>query len=787
MYKIKWDTNNNSILLDDKSSEKESIVPPRPVFFEELDLLGFDKHWEYPKSEAPLLWSVGRRYYYHGKLVAEAKGGDIYEAPELEIHHHGRLEPIDIDLVIEKNKDAIFKLENEAMDFVEHIHKVYKKQVDYFTVAFSGGKDSQVVLDIVSRVLAPEDFITLFTDTGMEIPFTYQNIIETEKLYQKTYRGFKIRTAKPPGDTLDFWKKFGPPSRIQRWCCTVCKTAPYANFLRTYHNSIKENGQPAILVYEGVRADESDRRSKYNRITTDTKSMRQINAEAILFWNNAEIFLYLFQRNLILNEGYRYGLNRIGCSICPYGSKWSENIIKRIAPVESQNFIKIIEDFGRFETKSTDALKKYIKQESWKKRAGGRHFDKNGRSVDIIQKNSNIIGILRKPQENFLEWMKTIGNEIHKNDSQKLIGEFKINKELFDFEIETIDNDSLVITINGIARDIVSLNKIKKIFHKTTHCIHCGACEAECPTGALTVNPSVKINKKACIHCSHCLNYTGKGCLVAKSIAVTEKGRKMKKGKIATSKYQTFGLRKEWLREYLVNPDFFFKSNNLRLGNRQLESMVVWLKDSNLLNAKKIPTKLAKILKRINMSSEKLVWEIVWINLFYSVELIQWYIDNFKWNSTKTTKELIEQILSYSEYNKQRTTSNAVNSLVNMFDNSPLGGELGVGVIEKKNRLRYLKKNGTENINPISIAYCLYIYSENTKQFDHNVSRFYKDDCFGGPYKLFGISKEKFENILRYLQENANGIVSVELSADLENIFLREELNSNDILDILIN
>jgi phosphoadenosine phosphosulfate reductase len=67
------------------------------------------------------------------------------------------------------------------------------------------------------------------------------------------------------------------------------------------------------------------------------------------------------------------------------------------------------------------------------------------------------------------------------------------------------------------------------------------------------------------------------------------------------------------------------------------------------------------------------------------------------------------------------------------------------------------------------------------------VSRFYKDDCFGGPYKLFGISKGKFENILRYLQENANGIVSVELSADLENIFLREDLNSNDILDILIN
>jgi len=51
------------ILLTDKTND-EIINPPRPVFYEELDLLGFDRYWSYPRSREPLLWAIGRRYYY---------------------------------------------------------------------------------------------------------------------------------------------------------------------------------------------------------------------------------------------------------------------------------------------------------------------------------------------------------------------------------------------------------------------------------------------------------------------------------------------------------------------------------------------------------------------------------------------------------------------------------------------------------------------------------------------------------------------------------------------------
>ena len=83
MYKIKWDKENNGISLTDKIDKKEEIAPPRPVFFEELDLLGFNKNWDYPKDKSPLLWAIGRRYFYKGEMVAEAKGGNIFEEPEM--------------------------------------------------------------------------------------------------------------------------------------------------------------------------------------------------------------------------------------------------------------------------------------------------------------------------------------------------------------------------------------------------------------------------------------------------------------------------------------------------------------------------------------------------------------------------------------------------------------------------------------------------------------------------------------------------------------------------------
>ena len=594
MYYIRWDSKNNGIVLSNKIKPEKRIQPPRPVYFEELDLLGFDKHWEYPKSEEPLLWAIGRKYYYKGIFVAEAKGGNIYNKPMLIIEHKCVLEPINITNLLMKNNIALSVLEDEAIDFIQDTYKKYKSKIDYFSVAFSGGKDSQVILDLVSRVLAPDEYITIFTDTDMEIPFTYEIILSTKEKYKRQYPEFRFFTAKPEKKAIEYWKEFGPPSRIHRWCCSVCKTVPFARFInKLYGKSNLNNAR--ILVFEGVRSEESNTRSKYNRITNNVKGTSQINAEIILNWNLIESHLYLMHREIKINKGYRYGLNRVGCSICPFGSPWSEYILSKIAKKEINPLLNIITSIAEEETKDINKIIDFIEKGQWKIRAGGRNLKLKNVNLHFTENSNLLTAIIENPRENIIEWLKIIGDIKIRYDKDSFEGEIATNKITHIKSIRKKNNKHKIqFKVNEIDR--LLFGKIKKILNKTTFCIHCGACEIECPTGALRVNPTVKINSRLCTHCNKCISFTEKGCLLAKSISITEGASRMNEKRIATSKYQTFGLRNEWLASFINEPEQWIEMNKLGLGNRQIQSMVAWLKDCELLDKTKNITELALLI-----------------------------------------------------------------------------------------------------------------------------------------------------------------------------------------------
>ena len=63
------------------------------------------------------------------------------------------------------------------MDFINEQYEKYQdKPISGYVVAFSGGKDSQVILDLVSRVIPPEKYTVVFTNTGMELPCTIDTV-----------------------------------------------------------------------------------------------------------------------------------------------------------------------------------------------------------------------------------------------------------------------------------------------------------------------------------------------------------------------------------------------------------------------------------------------------------------------------------------------------------------------------------------------------------------------------------------------------------------------------------
>ena len=790
MFDVQWDPDNNGVLLDDNIVDKNIINPPRPVFFEELDILGLNKSWTYPRTTSPLLWAIGRKYYYKGIEVAEAKGGNFYQAPNIIINNNSYnlcLESINLKKIIEKNKQALFLLENEAMDFVDYTYRKFRDKIDFFAAAYSGGKDSQVVLDIVTRVLNPKDFIVIFSDTKMEIPFTYDIVKETKAAYNHKYPDIKFYTATPPMDTLEYWKLFGPPSRIHRWCCTVIKTAPFAKLIKDIYKSkyTMSHRQPKILVYEGVRSDESFKRSFYSRIANGVKHINIINARLVLFWNSVEVFLYLFSRRITLNKGYRFGLSRVGCAVCPFASGWSEFILYNINKEMSDNYISIINsNINALGLHKENDKVKYFLDGQWKKRAGGRGINTNGVSLNFIILDDTMKAVIRNPRENFLEWLKTLGDIFYKKQGNIIIGEVKIKNNIYPFNL-TIKKERIIIEFKNLFNNVLVQNKLKKVLYKSAYCVHCNACSVECPTGSITFNPNLNI--KSCSHCYNCLYFQSKGCLVAKSIDNAHGGYEhMKAKKTGIDRYSTFGIRDEWLKSFFSYGNKWLESNNL--GNKQVMAVLHWLSDADILNIKnKNITQLGNNLSKLYLINSLFAWSILWNNVYYNSPIITWYINTIEWGMTFIKKELKDKVsISYPEYSKG-TISNAVDAMLNMFAFSPLGDKMKIGIQEHKGRtVNVIKKIGTDEIEPLIIAYSLYKAAENTNRRDFTISELYRKEFVGGPYKIFGISQDKLKKILRGLQEYKNQILKVDLVADLDNISLREDLTSLNIVEILL-
>lgn len=841
MFKITWDKENNGVLLTMRSTEDTLNVPPRPVFFEELDLLGLNKFWKYPKSKEPLLWACDRRYFYKGEFVLEARGGNIYDDPKLIFTEVGKkleLEPINLDELCKKNETTMFLLEHEALEFINTIYRRYRPnaakktindmvdfqslaekqekktkekytvvkedcdsfdimplevaekqgkhimlntKIEMFIASFSGGKDSQVVLDLVSRVIPSNDFLVIYSDTGYEIPPSLEIYEQTKKDYQKLYPDLRFYISKNHQDVLYYWDKMGSPSRMHRWCCGVMKTAPLYRFLKEIYGTGR---QPNVLVFEGVRAEESNRRALYDRIGKGVKHNSVVNARPIFEWNATEIYLYLFMRQLPINKGYRNGLSRVGCSICPYSTPWSEHIVEKSYPKNINKFVEQISN-SLLDIKDKDV---YLKEGNWKLRAGGKTVSEEQSRIDVISTNPDFVATLTAPKEDLFQWLKTLGKlQILNQDKNKISGEIKYNKSVFYFKVVSNEiNNNLTISFDDIGNEILFQGHLKRVLYKTTFCVHCEVCEVECPTGALSVVPLVSIDSKKCIHCCKCLDFTEKGCTAAKSINTPEGGKNMGKS-VSIDRYAGFGLRKIWLDKFFSNTEKFFESNHGLNPTKQIPPFTCWLREAEILNRDDKKISIAgKILANNYFSKENIVWEIIWVNLSYNSTIAQWYVENVDWN-TRLQKAEQEVLLrnSFPKY-KERTLHNALEALLNTFKEGPLGNTLLLGKHEVENKKTIIIKQPYNDISPVSVAYSLYRYAESKKRYALTVSELYDSKQTEGIYRQFGVSRERFQSILRTLKEDKNQVLNADLNMGLDNINLREDLTAMDILTIFM-
>lgn len=828
-------------------------MSPRPVFWEELDLLELNKKgWIYPHVEEPLLWACDRRYFYKGEFVLEVKGGNVFDAPTV-IQQDGFesliLKPVDMERLRMRNEDTMFILEHEAMDFIDQTYRRYKNirkvskknpKLDYqslasnlekktkkehvvikedcdsfdvmslskaeelgktpilnsdiemFIASFSGGKDSQVVLDLVTRVVPCDDLLVIYSDTGYELPPSIEYYRRIERFYKDKYPDLKFYLSKNHQDVLFYWDKMGAPSRMHRWCCGVMKTAPLYRLLKKINGTGK---QPNVLAFEGVRAEESERRSEYERVGIGVKHNNVLNVRPIFEWNTTEVYLYILLHDLPLNSAYRNGVSRVGCSICPFSSEWSEQVVGKVYPESINKFIDHLQSkMDILSIAKANEREDYIKLGNWKKRAGGKTANVEGSCVNYVSSIPDFKAEITKPKEDLLKWLYPIGKyTIDESLENVLKGSLKYNGNLYLFELShTNDGNGSTFVVHNVGTDIILTSLLKRACYKATYCVHCEFCEVECPTGALSVVPIVKIDKHKCVHCRKCLNFKDRGCVMANSINISETKSKPN-SKMATSgidRYSTFGLKDKWVSNFFDNDVEFFQGGG-QLGTKMVPACTNWFREAEILTEKdKQITETGKILQQAYHSNPNKVWEIFWINLSLNSLAVQFYTSSVNFDRPYTKAELLEYMIETFEGINSNTLKNPLGALCNMFgitEETILGDQLQQGkIIAKGKTVETITRNAHNDISLCAVAYSLFRYAERQKRYSLTVSEFYDENQKEGIYRQFGISKDLFERLLLSLQEDNNHVLRVELNMGLDNIILRDDLKSIDILKMML-
>ena len=830
MFKIQWDNETGGIRLSALVTANTVNIPPRPVFYEELDLLGLDKlGWEYPRCEEPLLWACNKQYYYRGELAFEAKGANLYDKATIEfVSGKEKMEivPIDMARMLERTQDQMFLCESEAIEFIRDTYDTYTRankltekyaanqvdfeqlvakiekktkqrmaivkedcdsfdimteedaskrgkkvlhttKVDYFLASFSGGKDSQVVLDLCTRALPPDAFRVIYSDTGYELPSSLELYEQVQNFYHKRFPALIFETTKNHESVLSYWDKIGTPSDTHRWCCTIMKTAPLYRIFKVPGT----NKQAKVLTIDGVRAEESTKRANYERIGKG-KHINITNAHPILNWNTPEIFLYLFRHKLPINTSYRLGKARVGCIVCPFSSSWDDMIVKQTYPNELEPFETRLQNWAK--KIGIKDIETYMKERKWKIKALGNKSD-----TDVIfqEKEGAFIATVINSNHNIYTWLPTLGEYTFKKIGKADYGELRYKGLVYKFKIEYSETNKTRFILYNTNTELTYL--LKRVVYKSAYCVQCEVCEVDCPHGALTIVPSVYIDKHKCKHCHSCLKAHDRGCIATDCIRMINDTDKKMSARVQA--YKTFGFREAWLNDFIYDPEDFW-SNNV-LGPAQVDGFKAWLKDAEIIDNKNALTDFGQLLQKIHIDVPDVMWELIFVNLCYNSYIINWFANNIQPNHSYEKKSLTDAIVEANPGVPIRTIENALTALMQTFSTSPIGESMGNCYEVTKGNYQ---RQEFSDLSNIGLAYSIYRFAEMFDTKSLRVSDFFDINANNGAVKEFGLSLDTFEKKLRSLNSDQNRVLIANLSMGLQHITLRDDINSNTVVKVLL-
>lgn len=732
MYSYEWDKRTGGYRLTMQTG-KFVASEVRPVFAEELTLLGLTARLTFDSDERkPLMWAKQNVYIYRSEEIAKLHKS--HHGDPLDIEWKGtfseekgkkKLSPVNIESMLENNRNIMAGLVADTLKRIKEMYDAYAKESGAVYIGFSGGKDSVVLLDLCHKVL-PLDVPVVFSDTDMELPDSYN----VWKNIQNRYDGRPFLKVKAETNALENWRSFGPPSQALRWCCSVHKSTPAILALkeRLGKQSIK------TLAFVGVRGEESQRRVGYDDIGNGLKSQSQINAMPILSWSAHELWLYIFEHDLLLNEAYRKGLPRVGCLLCPMSSGRQNHLIRMNYPEAVKPFSEVVRETIDREFFSENDAEAFVHDGGWYARKSGVSLKQVIEAPGVERKRDRIIcEFPLEVKSNLKEWLKAVG---------KIKGaELSLNEDGQRGLLQCVWLDGKM--------DRSMAKWLPYAVHKAIACIGCNSCEAECPTGALKIKkvagsdqPRVSINQETCIHCMKCFSASD-GCLRYFSKRYAGATTMNISG---INKYMTFGMKPEWV-EVLANEGADFRQTTA-LGNRMVPSAITWFRESGLIGDSTAITTTPLLDVGINRGfNDLLFWQLLWIRLANISPIVKWYVCSTDFG-TEYSLKVIDDKLAQS-VGSVSVRKGALQSLCQLIKNSPLGeGEDAPIEVGMKGRgVKNLTRRPTP-IEPLVLLYGLYVIAEKAGRGTFTVRQMITADFEGdvvSPMVVFGLSPEEFK------------------------------------------
>lgn len=501
----------------------------RPVFPEERLLLALLVGKEPGAFMENSVWAADSRYYIDGgkpinlstKKLAETDTDKIASGIAA---NQGCIDYTAFGAQIKAfslaNRHRLDYLKDEAFNFVRTASSKYKEE--NIVISFSGGKDSTVTADLVTKALSNPSLVHIFGNTTLEFPLT----VEYANRFRDNHPLAIFQIAKNEEQNFyDVCEDIGPPARMMRWCCSMFKTGPITRVINSLYRSQQ------ILTFYGIRKSESVSRSKYNRIEDDAESVKiqqQTVASPIFFWKDIDIWLYILAEGIDFNAAYRLGYDRVGCWCCPNNNLRAQFLSRIYMPEQFKAWRKFLIDFAKKIGKPDPEV--YVDTGKWKARQGGNGLASSGdikiRFTNCTTEDHAKIYSLLRPYDDELIGMFVPFGRIAPELGNKLLQETIVldsRTNIPILSIQPFSQDGYEHAVKVRTMNVADHDEVQRMvgyqIRKFNACRKCLKCESLCRAGAISIiGGYYYIDPDKCVHCKKCMTnkYLVGGCMMEK-------------------------------------------------------------------------------------------------------------------------------------------------------------------------------------------------------------------------------------------------------------------------------